>query len=382
MTHVDLVSPLAPTRRYHALDGLRGIAAMVVLCGHAMLTSPVYADAILGTGRPQPGSLAWWMTYTPLHLLWAGTEAVFVFFILSGFVLAGPAMKVKPAWLSYYRRRIARLYLPVWGSLIFAAALVAVTPRSVIVGASWWLNGHQQVAISAGLGDAVLLGTISALNSPLWSLKWEVLFSLLLPVYVFLGLRTKNRPLKAISLTASLFGLMATYAITQSDAVRYLPIFAIGVVIYVHIDHLQRLSGRLDGRWWGLILAIALLFLSSFWVLQAQGSTPAVIVSASRLMQVCGAAMLVVTVVCWGPISALLQRPWVRWLGSRSFSLYLIHDPIVSTIAFVLGGTASPFLTLAVSLPFCLVAAELFFRLVEQPSHTLARRLSRASATS
>lgn len=375
MTHVDIARPLMSTGRYHSLDGLRGIAAVVVLCGHAMLTSSAYADAILGTGRPADGTLAWWLTYTPLHLLWAGTEAVFIFFILSGFVLARVGGG-RAGWLSYYSRRIPRLYLPVWGSLLFAAVLVAVTPRSVIDGASWWLNGHQEVKLSDGLIDGALLGTISALNSPLWSLKWEVWFSLLLPVYVFLGTRTRNSVSKTVGFGILLFVLMASYAIVANDALRYLPIFAIGVLLHVHIDHIDKYCGKWSGWQWTLLTVSSLAMLSSFWVLQAQSGIPGFVVSASRLLQICGAALIVLLALFWTPVTSLLQRKYVRWLGSRSFSLYLIHDPIVSTVAFLLGGTTSPFITLAISLPCCLGVAEVFFRLIEQPSHALARSWS------
>lgn len=378
MTLVDIVGPSSPTRRYHALDGLRGVAALLVLCGHVMLTSPVYADAILGVGRPEPGTVAWWLTYSPLHLLWAGTEAVFVFFILSGFVLTGPVLKGGFSWLPYYRQRLPRLYLPVWGSLLFAAALVALVPRSVASGASWWTNGHQQVTLWSGLTDALLLGPISVLNSPLWSLQWEVWFSLLLPGYVFLAYTTRKSRIRTLSYILISFAAMSLYALTAVDAFRYLPIFALGVLMYVHLNSIARIARIVDrqkGWWWGLSV-IALLMTSSFWILQANPNIPDSVVSASRLLQVGGAALVVIIALSWEKATYRLRGNVLQWLGSRSFSLYLIHDPIVSTTALVLGAPETPFVTLVIALPLSVGFAEIFFRLVERPSHRLAKRMS------
>lgn len=68
------------------------------------------------------------------------------------------------------------------------------------------------------------------------------------------------------------------------------------------------------------------------------------------------------------------SRP-VQWLGSRSFSLYLVHEPIVVTLTFAFGGRPAPWELLLTALPASLLAAELFWRGVERPSVIGARRL-------
>jgi uncharacterized membrane protein len=73
--------------RVRSLDGLRGVAALIVVVHHALLTSPTLARVNYGAVPGSVHGFLWWMTYTPLHLIWAGPEAVFVFFVLSGFVL-------------------------------------------------------------------------------------------------------------------------------------------------------------------------------------------------------------------------------------------------------------------------------------------------------
>jgi peptidoglycan/LPS O-acetylase OafA/YrhL len=75
-----------------------------------------------------------------------------------------------------------------------------------------------------------------------------------------------------------------------------------------------------------------------------------------------------------------LTRPAVRWLGTRSFALYLIHEPVVTSLGYLTGRTPPLALFLLLAVPTSLLAAELFFRGIERPAHRLARRTGRAVA--
>lgn len=369
--------------RVASLDGLRGVAALVVVFHHAMLTWPLLAEAVDGRGRAVSFSWEWWLTYSPLHTFWLGTEAVYVFFILSGFVLTGPALKSGFAWTAYYRKRIARLYLPVFGSLLFAALAVVVVPRTVTAGLSSWTNGHQGVSVTDALAEATLLIPVQDhLNGPLWSLTWEVWFSLLLPVYLIVARWTTGSKGRALLATGALFCIMALSPFT-TGAFRFLPMFALGVLMFVHQAELKSIGRWLDGPRgaWVAVAVVAVLLLTSYWMLQAIDAIPRPIISAFRLAQIAGAVLIVFVALCWGPAKRALNTRALQWLGSRSFSLYLIHDPIVSTAAFILGPGVSPFLVLAITLPAGLAVAEIFFRLIERPSHMFAAWIGGSRST-
>lgn len=90
-----------------------------------------------------------------------------------------------------------------------------------------------------------------------------------------------------------------------------------------------------------------------------------------------GAAMVVFLFVA----SAIAQRvgnsPPGQWLGTRSFSLYLVHEPVLVTLGFALPWLGA-FGVLAIGLPLSLMASAVFFRVVEAPGHRAARSVGRA----
>lgn len=95
-----------------------------------------------------------------------------------------------------------------------------------------------------------------------------------------------------------------------------------------------------------------------------------------------GSATLLVAATFTYPLLARFYglRPFV-WLGERSFSLYLVHVPLLLAAVHVLAGRVPIVVILAGTLPVCLVGAELFWLAVERPSirpgRHVARRLAR-----
>lgn len=370
---------IAAPSRVPALDGLRGVASLVVVVNHCLMTDPTLAAVAAGTGRAAPGTLAWSLAYTPLHLVWAGTEAVLLFFVLSGFVLTGSAPREGFGWGSYYAQRLPRLYLPVWAALLFAAGSAAVVARGVPTGGSWWVDAHTAPDLPGALRDAVLLGGTGFLDNPLWSLTWEVWFSLALPAYVLLGVASRRRPWLVVPSAAGLLAAMIAGSVFDADALRYLPVFGFGVLLAVHRERVEQAAARL-GAVWPWLVVVALLLLASYWVARVSPDVPGIVVSGARALQIVGALLLVVAALCRPPVLRVLERPWVQWLGSRSFSLYLTHDAVVSSTVLLFGGRPPVWLTMLVAVPVALVVAEVFFRVAERPAHRLARRIGRRVA--
>ncbi len=341
----------------------------MVVAHHIALTSPKFEGVyIAGFDSPARG-FTWLMTFTPLHFFWAGTEAVFLFFVLSGFVLALPFLRPnRPRWLSYYPKRLIRLYLPVWASLALALLLAGLWPRESVAGFTFWVNDHA--APQTLWQDAYLLDGAKWLNSPLWSLRWEVMFSLLLPAYVLLAAEFKRYWIFGVvgSLLIIRMGLQ-----TGDLFMQYLPMFGIGVCLAAGKDTLKALATKIPTVLWSILVLIGIAIFPASWYMPGFIYAP--------IIELLGCIILIFACLYFRPVVAVGSSPIFHWLGTRSFSLYLVHEPIILSIV---NGThlTNPLQVAAIAIPTSGIAAELFYRFVEKPSHRLAnfvgKRLQRS----
>jgi peptidoglycan/LPS O-acetylase OafA/YrhL len=376
----------AAANRISSLDGLRGVAALVVVIYHVFLVQPSLAAPHLDPDAPL-GAAQWLATFTPLHLVWAGPEAVFVFFVLSGLVLALPVADIGRLNLrDYYPRRLLRLYLPVWAAVGLAVAWATAFPRTWQDGDSWWLKVNVTDPTPAKvLADTLLVWSPGQANHVLWSLQWEVIYCLLLPL-VLVVVRQFPR-LWAGKLLAVLAAIVVGAA-AGSLALSSLSLFVLGTLMAVEHRRLAAWAARLQGSplarlWWTVALGACAVLLLAHWVVHAVGVPEPMVAAAehvARALQGLGAAGAVFLVWHWPTAQNAMTAPVMQWLGSRSFSLYLVHLPIAGSVAVGLGGQPPLLIALPLTLVIALPATELFYRFVERPSHRIARRAGRAVA--
>jgi peptidoglycan/LPS O-acetylase OafA/YrhL len=72
-----------------------------------------------------------------------------------------------------------------------------------------------------------------------------------------------------------------------------------------------------------------------------------------------------------------LNWAWLQWLGVVSYSLYLLHNPMTGASANIVkriapAGVVGELMTLTISMMACLVAAQLSYFIIEQPSIRLS----------
>jgi peptidoglycan/LPS O-acetylase OafA/YrhL len=358
--------------RLAALDGLRGVAAVVVLLHHAMYTNPDFPGAP-GGGTAPIGSPMWWISYTPLKLFTAGVEAVVVFFVLSGLVVTLPVIRKRGFdWVAYFPRRAVRLLVPVMASVLLAAVWVMAIPQVSTQPKGTWLSNSSTPDF--GWEYIVrawdLLGGDGQINNPLWSLRWELVFSLALPIFAVLALAVRKWWIG---------GLLGACALTYlgvhagSGELQYLPAFFVGAVLAVRLDAVRNVADRINTHWyrhplWAGLTIGSLLLLIAPWLVGPNVGDITELDPILKGMVPLAAAGLVVVVLGWKPLRALFESRPVQFSGTISFSLYLVHVPILIFSTYLFAG--QPWIAgILFGMALAVLVAVGFTWLIEKRSH-------------
>lgn len=357
--------------RIPSLDGLRGLAATIVLLHHWLLIARPLLE----------GSLSWAIiSQSPVKLLTAGNEAVLVFFVLSGLVVVLPVFRPGFSWMGFLSARIVRLYGPVIAALALSALLIFLVPRdrSSMPAGSWMAETHADtVTWQSFLSQASLVPRQYSLNNPLWSLHWELLYSVLLPFATALALLVRRWALTAVLVCCALS--LAGRVFEQSELL-YFPIFLMGTIMAARMPDLLAWVERPRARWFMPAFAtVSVVMLIASWL--ARPIIPSGTFGSHVLWALAapGAAGIVVVSLAWAPAIRFFSTRVLQWLGKISFSLYLVHVPVLATLAFALGSDQWPLVGL-IGIPLSILVAWVFYQAVEARIHQAARRVHRAVA--
>lgn len=375
--HESLTEESASTR-FVALDGLRGTAAVIVVIYHVLLASS-FSDGYLRVldGGASAVPLINVIANTPARYLVMGPEAVIVFFVLSGFVLVLPMLRGRGLDLwSYFPRRLLRLWLPSAGAVVLAVVIILATRQNPTDARSSWSQAFSFPTLSVGdVVDSLFLITGSPkLNNPLWTLRWELLFSLLLPVAFLLVVRIRRGQWFWIALCGAASGSGAAIGV---QALRYGPVFLAGALLASFVAcHLAGQSRRTS---WALFGAgIALIGMPDVVRLAVTGDAASFARALSQGLVLVGASLIVMALVRPSLLTQFFALPVFRFLGRISFSLYLVHVPIILGAVHV--APEHPMRAMLVAVPAAFAVAWLFTRLVEEPAARLARRVGARSS--
>jgi peptidoglycan/LPS O-acetylase OafA/YrhL len=87
-------------------------------------------------------------------------------------------------------------------------------------------------------------------------------------------------------------------------------------------------------------------------------------------IQLAAAAVLIFVAIFDRRLRNALESRGVRGLGLISFSLYLVHDPLLVALDYI---TDNRVLVFVIGVPLSLAIATVFYFAVERPSHRLAQ---------
>lgn len=364
--------------RYAQLDSLRGLAALTVVAEHCIRIDP-------GVFRTISPTLDWAVNATPLRIFWAGGNAVLLFFVLSGFVLALQVTRGLP-YLSFAVHRVFRLQVPyivsISGAMFLAWWAVGRGPRlSPWFNAVWAHGPTWQDALT----QWSLVGHFDpmAFNPPVWSLVQEMRISLLFPLLVLFCMKVGRRSVIAIpflfALGSGLEHLLLRWPLAAdlSATLLYVPLFVVGILVANDRQRLVFLTRRLRPALTVVVAVLAvILYTYPFWF-QPRARLPHLWVIDTTLVAA-GATGFIVLVLSTPRLARWLVIPPFRWLGRISYSLYLTHVLVLLAIVHAFGGHVALPLLLGAGLVASLLVGDLFHRVVERPALLLGRRLSRS----
>ncbi|MFI7464776.1 acyltransferase family protein [Nonomuraea sp. NPDC049646] len=382
-------TPGAPSRLAW-LDALRGIGALAVVAEHLL---PWFLPAL----RP------YWFSL--------GVYGILVFFLVSGYIIPTSLERhgdVRAFWAS----RAFRLY-PLYLAVI-----------ALVLAASWWVpvregvprDGSAVAAHATMLLDVVSVGGVA---DTMWTLSYEMVFYLLVTALFLIGAHERSGLASVLFAGASVaVGLVVSGAVLRGGWPAYVScaVFAAGLACVVG-GWFRRTAACVLG-----LMALALLLLSSRvpWL----GAAVVAVMFAGTaihrwergrggLWPVAVTAALVAVAPVWAIESgwwwveadvwlttialaaatfagamALRGRRLpaaLTWLGLISYSLYLVHHPLLKYFVEITGDLRRaplPYQLAMAGLALALVLAvsALSYRYVERPMQALGRRVSRRSA--
>lgn len=318
---------LGGLRHIPALDGVRGLAILLVLLFHYLGTNwtPVSTHSGYFAGRIIENLCA------------GGWSGVDLFFVLSGFLITRILLDARETphyFRNFYVRRVLRIFPLYYGVLL---AMFVVGPlASSRVAAYLARFGHDQVWLWTYTMNIRNLLTYRESRLLLdlghfWSLAVEEQFYLVWPALVWmLSRRALTRlalgcVLGAILLrTAMFFGHVNSYAIFTFTPCR-IDAFALGAFVSLmmnrDVSQLRKWARRI-GLAAGLLLAVIFLWRGTFFA-----ADPVMLTIGYSVIAVFWTCVLVEAAHAGdrGMFGVVFNSRWLRSLGKYSYGIYVYH---------------------------------------------------------
>lgn len=319
------VTPSA-NRDYDFIDGLRGIAILMVVAAHHFYFNPQSNSAVRYVGS----------------VIGTGGYGVTLFFTLSGFLISWPFWKRKVTASEkvvprgYFQRRFWKIYPPL------ALSILILTPLFIFDRSNFMDLSYIPTAMRWLTGLAFVLPVDGRLNPVMWTLAVEVQFYLILPL-VFLALKRISPKSCLVAFTAVFLMVPVAFRIITHQFQAFQPnidthfpstldSFYLGILI-AGLDNLGLI--KKSWAWWGVagVFLWPLVLLICGWTDVYRGTKTFTITELEYDgLKVSSACLLLFIAQPQHPIARLLCAPWLRWCGIISYEWYLLHQPLLISV--------------------------------------------------
>ncbi|WP_083211800.1 acyltransferase [Burkholderia sp. CCA53] len=367
------------------LEGLRGVAALAVVFSHCFYTFFPF----LQTGEATDLHYAWeyWLLNSPLRFFYNGTFAVTVFFVMSGYVLTRKFFESGDlgSLQDGASKRYLRLGIPVAASVMLCYGIMSlgVFPSNFADLGPFIRSFYQfDPSINTALRDAIYGSLVfgqSRYNYVLWTIGVEFLGSLMLFAYLALFGRSRFRSWVAVAISILLMIASPTNGILYA-------LFFVGAFMHTwrapespwSVATCVMIGLYLGGyHWYSVpyqpIVAVAEWIASTGVHIEWPIAIPAI-----------GSVLLVYAVLGKNTISELLSTRPAVWLGDKSFSLYLTHTFVLSSLGIYVylwtSGQSHQLRAWAATASVAVASmafSSIFARFVDAPSVRLAQRFGK-----
>ncbi len=345
-----------------ALTGLRfWLAAWVILhhiCGRGMMLE-AWAGSL-----PAPVQ----------QIIRGGYLAVSTFFVLSGFVLTrtyAHATWDKRSLGRFFTARFARIYP------VYLVSLVLMSPFIIeMLRAPVWTGAQRATLLTDYL--LVFQGWTGSLkvgwNTPAWSLSCEFFFYLCFPALFLLMRNARWRAISAAMVAAILFPIVLDHAGVPWTwkPVYDLADFLAGIAA-ARMFTLMRARRALNGRGYWLYIPAVLL---GAWLIANPTAVNGSGGDVAAFLRPLNVAMLVGFALSGGTVARWLSTRIAGFLGKASYSMYVLHIPILWwTGRYLVHGKLHPPRLLGAAIYFALVigASGLIYEWLEAPASARIR---------
>ncbi|MET0391387.1 MAG: acyltransferase [Polyangiales bacterium] len=372
---------MRPVGYAHFLEGIRGLAALYVVFHHAVLHA--YDTSYDGE------------SLSPLATFWLaffnrGDLAVALFIVLSGYCLMLPVVtagRLRGGVLGFLKRRAQRILPAYYATIALVLGLLWLVPSLNRPDATRWdlaLPALDPYVITSHL---LLLHNVSVdwiwkLDGPLWSVavEWQMylLFPALIALYRRFGTQVGTALAIGLGYGLTLLLLVFDAPLATRTCPWYIGLFALGMTFAVRVQSPSKRAAPRIG-WLGVaacFVALAALVDQLYPAALERQGLPASLLIDPLIALALGSVIL----QCSAPtkrgrhslVRDLLESPALLRLGAFSYSLYLLHDPLISfmyrqQIALGLDPEMRVWVTSLVTVPIAILAACLLYAAVEKP---------------